>query len=153
MADAEKKTNLVCFAGEDPNNPRTKGAYATIFDADTGKSVYHLSRKEVELGPLDRALEKYMGDYKADKSGSIRFSQPEGTPNHNPLRLNPAINGITIEFKGGKPSECRVDTGHDVSTPSLIPIVDKIPTPPAAAPKPGASTPKVAEASYTPTVG
>lgn len=150
MADQEKKTNYVCLAGEDPNNPRTKGAYATIFNADTGKSIYHLSRKEVELGPLDRALEKYMTDFKADKSGSIRFSQPENAPDRNPLLLNPAINGITIEFKGGKASECRIDTGHDVSSPMLIPIVDKPPVAPApAAPK--ASAPKVAVAEFTPT--
>ena len=147
MADPDKKVNLTCVAGEDPTNPRTKGAIATIYNTDTGVSLYHLSPKEAKTGPIDSALEGFISGYKGDKSGNFYFSQPEGTPNRNPLFLQPGFNAITTEFSGGKLSSCRIDSGNDPESSMKVDISDKIPGRPAAPPAPASGPKRVAEAS------
>ena len=149
MADPkEKPVNLVAYAGEDPSNPRTKGAVVTIWDADTKKSLYHLSPKDAQTRGLDSALESMGIIKKADMHGLFRYSQPDTVPGRDPLHLQAGQNTIQATFSGGKLSEVRIDSGNDPDSSLKIKVVDQLPNaapqkdmraaPPASAPAPAA---------------
>jgi hypothetical protein len=146
MADNDRK--WVCKIGDDPKNPETKGAVATIFDANEGKSYYHLAKKNAEIGGLDKAIKAIKPDYVPDTHGSFSFSQKFGTPGFNPLELNKDHReAITLEFTKGRLTECRIDSGSTAGQP--IPIVDVAPEPA----KPAASGPvRKAEVSLDPSM-
>lgn len=118
-----KPKDYVCAAGEDPTNPRTKGAVATIY-AD-GVSVYHLSPKDAQSGAIESGLETLGIIKKADSSGAFRHSQPAESQYRDPLKLINQVDQMYAEFADGKLSGCSVT---DMET---IKAVDK---PPTAAP-------------------
>lgn len=145
MADIERK--WVCKVGEDPKNPNTAGAVATIFDANDGKSYYHLAKKNASASGLDKALSKVFDGYTPDQHGPFSFSQvsKSGAVLANPLGLSTGHRpGITVEFSGGKISECRIDTDSEAGKP--IPIVDKVPQPTAGTLEKTLATPAPASA-------
>jgi hypothetical protein len=123
----EKPLNLGCYAGEDPSNPRTKGAVVTIWDLDTKTSLYHLSPKDAQTGAIESAMESLGMLKKADAHGAFRYSQAPGTPNRDPLHLQAGINTIQANFSGGKLTGCAVDSGNDPDSSLQIKAVDKLP--------------------------
>ncbi len=123
----EKPLNLVCYAGEDPANPRTKGAVVTIWDADTKKSLYHLSPKDAQRDAVESALEKLGIVKKADAHGPFRYSQPDNVPGRDPLHLQAGFNTIQAGFSGGKLTGCSVDSGNDPDSSLKIKAVDTLP--------------------------
>lgn len=138
MADPDK-TQLTCVAGEDPTNPRTKGAVATIYD-QTGKSIYHLSPKQATERGLDSALSAIIPGFVPEKHGLFYFSQADGVPGRNPLYLRGGDATINVKPDGkGGISSCSIDVGNDPDSKINIPVSDKIPgRAPAPAPAPSA---------------
>lgn len=123
----EKPLNLVCYAGEDPTNPRTRGAVVTIWDADTKKSLYHLSPKDAQTSAIESALSSIGVIQKPDQHGLFRYSQPDNVPGRDPLHLQAGFNTIQASFSGGKLTGCRIDSGNDPDSSMQIKAVDKLP--------------------------
>ena len=124
---ADKPVNLGCYAGEDPSNPRTKGAIVTIWDLDKKTSLYHLSPKDAQTSGFDSALESMGLMKKADRHGAFRYSQPDSVPGRDPLHLQVGQNTIQANFSGGKLTGCSVDSGNDPDSSLKIQAVDKLP--------------------------
>ena len=131
---ADKPTKLVCKAGEDPDNSRTKGAIATIYN--NGVSVYHLSPKEArttfnETGLIESSLHRLgLGPrpeptFKSE--GAFRHSQPltvNGDPNplRDPVGLRDGLEKIRADFiEGGTLKSCTIKSpvDGDISVPAV----------------------------------
>lgn len=130
-----KTIDLVCAKGEDPRNERTKGAVATIYDKNSGQSLYHLSPRDARPAGFDAALKSFGLDVKnPDQQGLFRHSQDRDSFYRDPYGLRDGVETIRANFnKDGKLEGCHIQG----SEPIDVPAVDGPPQKPAepAAPK------------------
>lgn len=142
--------NYTCKPGEDPSNPRTKGALVTIYKDD--QSVYHLSQKDSKTvvdRPFMQGLLQKIGindprETTRIESGGFRHSQdrtlPGGEPNpyRDPLGLRDRLDRINAKFgQDGTLQSCKVismDGDLEIKPVQAAPQSAPIPSAPLAAP-------------------